>query len=102
MDNPDTQQNPNYTYALKRVKQIKSFYTHLAVYIIVNAFLLSRDYYEHGINGFHDNSFNTLLFWGVGLAIHWFSVFGVNIILGKNWEQRKIKEYMDKPKDQWE
>ena len=40
---------------------------------------------------------------GIGIVFHAFGVFGMNFILGKNWEDKKIKELMDKDKkDMWE
>jgi hypothetical protein len=38
----------------------------------------------------------TGLFWGIGVFFHWYSVFGINFFLGKGWEEKKIKELMDK------
>ncbi len=35
------------------------------------------------------------LFWGIGLAFHAFSVFGTDYFFGKNWEENKIKKFMD-------
>jgi hypothetical protein len=34
------------------------------------------------------------------LAIHAFSVFGLPLILGDNWEEEKIKQYMEDEKKQ--
>lgn len=94
-------QNNNYKNALERVKKIKGFYGHLTVYIIVNAIILIIKFAEHGMDGLINNSHKIFLFWGVGLLIHWFNVFGINVILGKDWEKRKIDEYMNN-QDKWE
>lgn len=88
-----------YQKAEKRMKDIKGFYVHLTVYILVNIFLLflnlkSSDDLQFGM-------FATPLFWGIGLAGHAFSVFGKNLIFGKAWEERKIRELMEKNKDRW-
>ena len=93
-----------YNRALERVKKIKGFYTHLAVYVIVNIFLFMINFQSFNeFFNFNDwRPFNTAFFWGIGLAIHWFSVFGPNLFLGKNWEEKKIKELMDKDQKQWE
>jgi hypothetical protein len=32
--------------------------------------------------------------WGIGIAIHALHTFGI----GKDWEERQIKKYMDKEK----
>jgi hypothetical protein len=94
-----------YEIAYKRVKRIKSFYTHLAVYILVNLFLVGVNYrnLEIGESYFQWHNFTTAFFWGIGLVAHAFSVFAPNFILGDQWEERKIKEIMDKEKNEkWE
>jgi len=94
-----------YLRAKKRVKSIKGFYVHLMVYLLVNAFLLiARVFSDGGIEVLWEwQSYNTVLFWGIGLAFHAFGVFGMDILFGKNWEDQKIKEFMDKDKREfWE
>lgn len=94
-----------YNLAYKRVKRIKEFYVHALVYVLVNAFIIFRNYYGNTPN---ENfwswvNFNTVLFWGIGLVAHGLSVFGTNIFFGQKWEERKIQEFMDKDKNQkWE
>ncbi|MGV6846664.1 MAG: 2TM domain-containing protein [Lutibacter sp.] len=98
-------ENQKYIRAQKKVKSIKGFYVHATVFILVNLFILvSRALSSGGWEVFWQwQSYSTLLFWGIGLAFHGFNVFGMDLILGKNWEQRKIKEIMDKEKNQfWE
>ena len=87
-----------YLRAKKKIKSIKGFYVHLTVYLLVNAFLLiARALSDGGWEVFWEfNSYSTILFWGIGLAFHAFGVFGMDFILGKSWEDRKIKELMDK------
>jgi len=36
--------------------------------------------------------------WGMGLLFHYMDAFNHNPILGRNWEQRKIKKYMETSK----
>jgi hypothetical protein len=98
-------ENQKYIRAQKRVKAIKGFYVHLAVYLAVNAFLiLARIISGEGVDVLLDwSSYGTLFFWGIGIAFHAFGVFGMDFILGKSWEDRKIKELMDKDKREfWE
>lgn len=89
-----------YLRAKKKIKSIKGFYVHLTVYLLVNAFLLIANALSGGgWEVFWEfNSYSTILFWGIGLAFHGFGVFGMDFILGKSWEDRKIKELMDKDK----
>lgn len=99
---PDYKQNMSYKAAQKRVKDIKGFYVHLTVYLFVNAailIVLTRD--EGLLNGLGElSNYSTLFFWGIGLFAHWASVFGPNFIFGKKWEEKKIKEIMEKDKKQ--
>lgn len=81
--------------AQKKVKRIKGFYMHLAVYVIINIFLSVTAGLQYGYKGFTNSLLTTGLFWGIGLAFHWFSAVGRDWFFGKEWENRKIKEYMD-------
>lgn len=87
--------NIRYQQAKKRVKQIKGFYIHALVFVLVNAFFMIMRFQKHG-NIDYDNWGIGL--WAVGLAVHGLSVFLPNFILGKDWEERKIRELMDKHK----
>ena len=85
--------------AKKRVEEIKGFYIHLAVYIVVNSFILVNIYirtmYE-GESFWKFSTFFTLIFWGIGLAFHWAHVFNFNPLFGKKWEERQIQKYIEK------
>jgi hypothetical protein len=87
--------------ARKKVKSIKGFYKHLTVYIIINAALiiLKAVQLEPDEPFFHWGTFSTAFFWGIGLLFHGFGVFGTDMFLGSGWEERKIKEYMDRNPD---
>ncbi len=97
----------SYKTAQKRVKDIKGFYIHLVVYLFVNVALIIADI---NIKSFKDiefeiSNFYTPFLWGIGLTAHWASVFGPGVLLGKNWEEKKIKEIMEKEREQrqkWE
>jgi len=46
-----------------------------------------------------DFRFNSVWFWwGIGLAIHAYKTFGSDILFGKDWEKKKVKELMDEDK----
>jgi hypothetical protein len=101
-------ENQKYIKAKKRVKKIKGFYTHFAVYIVVNIFLSGIIIF--GLTSGSDNEYNflkamsnfgvysTWLFWGIGLFFHWLGVFGSNAVFGKNWEKKQLEKYMDDTK----
>ena len=86
-----------YLRAQKKVKKIIGFYWHLASYIIINIFLILMIGRAQG-NFWSFGTFSTAIFWGIGLFFHFIGTFGPDFLFGKNWEQRKIQEYMDKDK----
>ena len=82
-----------YLKAKKRVKDIKGFYVHLFVYLITIPIIIYVNLAF--VPGFHWFWFS-VLGWGVGILFHWLGVFGFNKLgLGKEWEERKIREYMN-------
>ncbi len=82
-----------YLKAKEKVEELKKFYSNLTSYIVVIAGLALINYYT---NGFYYPWFLwPALGWGIGLAFHAAKAFGWNPLLNKNWEERKIKEYMD-------
>lgn len=92
-----------YIRAQKRVNEIKKFYKHLVVYILINLVFIGRRIYkdivyrdESVIEAILDiNNYNLFFWWGVVVFIHGFSVLGKDKLFSKNWEERKIKEYME-------
>jgi hypothetical protein len=93
--------------AKKKVKAIKGFYSHLAAYVIVNIILIVNHWadLEPGESFWHWSTFSTAFFWGIGLSCHAFGVFGTDVFLGADWEDRKIKELMEKKQEshkKWE
>ena len=58
---------------------------------------------NEGETYFQFKNFMTAFFWGLGLLAHGLSVFLPDFIMGQNWEERKIKEFMEKDKaNKWE
>jgi len=96
--NPETR----YELAHKRVKKIKAFYVHALVFVLVNAFIIVSKYDKAvlGSGVSFVETFSTALFWGIGLLGHGLTVFGRDIFFSADWEERKIKEFMDKDKSQ--
>jgi hypothetical protein len=95
-----TPEEAKYHEAKKRVKRIKGFYTHTAVFIVINLMvvIINLQNLEVGESYFQFKNFQTFLFWGIGLTAHGLSVFMPSWIMGENWEERKIKEFMEKEK----
>jgi len=80
-----------YARAKERVENIKSFYHNLTAYCIVIPFLWWINY--------NTTSFLWAIFptlgWGLGLLAHGFGAYGYSPIFGKDWEDRKIREFMN-------
>ncbi|MBB4806911.1 sensor histidine kinase YesM [Chryseobacterium defluvii] len=79
----------SYKKAQKRVKEIKSFYSNLISYCIVIPFLVIINLLTSPKNLWF---YFPMLGWGIGLAAHGMSVFAI----GKNWEDKKIREILEK------
>ena len=81
--------------AKKRVDQIKGFYIHATVYVIINVFILIN-IGSNTTDFWHWGHFITPFFWGIGLFFHWWNTFGRNPFFSKDWEEKQIQKYMDK------
>lgn len=93
-----TQEEINYQQAKERVKKIKGFYTHALVYLIINVMLFIGTIQKIDVNEsvFALKNFSIAILWGTGLIAHGLSIFLPGILLGKEWEERKIKKIMEK------
>ena len=96
-------ESSKYERAKRRVNKIRRFYKHLTAYIVVNIFIVFTNISSLGVGEsyFEFKNFFTLTFWGIGLAIHAFMVFGLPMILGYDWEERKIQKFMEKDKAEY-
>ena len=84
--------------AQKRVEQIRGFYVHLAVYIVVNLIIVGSFVIRNGFDGEPVDfwgALSTTVFWGIGLAFHGLHVFGIHGIFGRQWEERQIRKFME-------
>ena len=102
---PYEQESHTYKKAKKRVRKIKEFYIHLSVYLLVNVLIYVVSSFEDGLLEGLTNIENhiTAVLWGLGIIAHWIDVFGTNIFLGKDWEEQKVKELIEKDrKSTWE
>lgn len=81
-----------YHKAKKSVKELKGFYTHLTIYCIVIPIIIFTNLkFEPHFHWFWFSAIG----WGIGLFVHWLNIFGFKKIgLGKDWEEKKIKEIM--------
>jgi two-component system LytT family sensor kinase len=88
----DNLENSKYVKAVEKVEKLKEFYQNLASYCFVIPFLIFINLkVSPGFQWFWFPLFG----WGIGLAFHFLEVNNYNVFLGKNWEDRKIREMMD-------
>ena len=94
-----------YILVRKRVEKISKFYKHLATYVIVNIFLSAvfivgdindGDTFNEAIWDYHN--YKIWLYWGIGIVFQALNTFGLNLFFNKDWEERKVKEYMNDDK----
>jgi hypothetical protein len=92
----------NYTRAKKRVDEIKKFYKHFAVYLVINFMFIGRRIYtdirfgDSFFEAFTDiDNYGFFFWWGVFLIVHAIKVFGFPSLFNKDWEERKVKEFMN-------
>jgi hypothetical protein len=81
-----------YARAKKRVEEIKGFYVHLGIYLIVNTMLFLINVLSDSGNYWF---YWPLLGWGIGLAAHAFTVFAMGGLFGTNWEERQIRKLLE-------
>jgi hypothetical protein len=86
-----TIEDDRYKAAKSRVAQLRGFYVHLTTFIVVNAFLLVLNLLTDPDSLWF---YWVLLGWGIGLVAHALQVYGSFTIFGKDWEERKIEEYL--------
>lgn len=83
-----------YLRAKEQVAEIKKFYSSLFFYVIFISLLAGLNYYT---NEFRYPWFLWAAFgWGIGLIFQAAKAFRWAPYMNKEWEERKIKEYMEK------
>lgn len=91
----ELEKNIQYLEAKRRVKQIKKFYIHLAIYLGFNLISFLSDWNEKGENFrvYDGLNISFTYLWGIIVIMHGISVFLPAI---RNWERNKIMEIMDR------
>lgn len=99
-------QEQKYILARKRVEKISKFYKHLGTYIIVNIFLSAifiagdmndGDTFNEAVLDYRN--YKIWFYWGIGIVFQALNTFGVNFFLNNDWEERKIKKYLEEQKN---
>ena len=89
----------SYMRALNHVDELKGFYYSLISYCLVIPFLIYINYKTSwGFQWFWFPMFG----WGIGIAIQAFRVFVNDGAFGRNWEKRKMEEYMKNEENNWD
>ena len=94
--------NKKYLEAKKKVKSLRKFYMHLFIFLIVNMTLLFKLILlekDESLDTFVWLVLNIMITWSIGVIIHAWYVFDGKILFSKNYEERKIKEYMQNDKN---
>ena len=85
-------EDKRYYRAKERLKKVKEFYGNLTSYVIVIPILAFINY--------RTTDFPWVIFpalgWGFGVLAHWLEATGRTPFMGRNWEDKKIREIMEK------
>lgn len=89
-----------YQKAKRQVERLRGFYSHLFIYIIINLVIVYYNYthLKTGESYFQFKNFFTATFWGIGILAHAAVVFVSKASYLQKWEERKIRELMEKEK----
>ncbi|MFA6296458.1 MAG: 2TM domain-containing protein [Patescibacteria group bacterium] len=85
------QEEEKYKKAKQKVAQLKAFYINLVTFIVVNLILFIINLVIGGGWWFYW----VTIFWGIAVIVHAISVFTGNKF-DNEWEEKKIKEEMEK------
>ncbi|MFY7672395.1 2TM domain-containing protein [Tenacibaculum sp. MEBiC06402] len=99
----DYKEETQYLLAKKRVEDLRKFYKHVTVYMAINLVISILKISRNLSNGetleealFDFNTYAVWVFWGIAIVIQAFKLFGLNFILGKDWEERQIEKHINK------
>lgn len=95
---PQNKLDESYLKARERMEELKAFYGSLASYCVIIPLLVFiwYTYSRYTIQWF----WFPMIGWGLSLCFQAYRVFYYNATLGANWEERKIKEFMQKEDQQ--
>lgn len=96
---PNYTEGERYYQAQKRVKKIRKFYEHLTVYVLVNPIVIVVNYMTSPGYLWYIWS---LMGWGIAIILHGLQVFSYPPFFNKKWEERKIREILEKENQKFE
>lgn len=82
--------DPTYQAAKKRVEDLRGFYIHLSIYVVVNAALFAMDAIQGGGWWFYWATIG----WGIGLVSHAVALFFDSSHWSRRWEERKMDQFL--------
>ncbi|TCP25699.1 histidine kinase [Tenacibaculum skagerrakense] len=91
----DDFENSRYIKAVEKVERMKEFYQNLITYIIfIPIFIFINLRFSPQFHWFYF----PIIGWGIGVLFHGLEAYNYSLFLGKDWEERKIRELMDNDK----
>lgn len=98
---PQDNFDDSYVRARKHVDELKEFYYNIVSYFIFMPFIIFINYYTYwDFKWFWFPLFG----WGLGIAFHAYKVYIGDGVFGRNWERRKIEQFMreeEETKNHW-
>lgn len=92
MDRP-YKDHPLYPEARRHAKGLRAFYSHALTFaLVLGGLALVNAFVSPGRWWVQWAAFG----WGIGLAVHGISVLGRGSAFGREWEERKVREYLDR------
>ena len=88
-----TPDQERYDQAKQRVELLRGFYSHALVFVLVNIGLVA---YNLATSPDRLWFIYTSVGWGIGLIAHGLYVMGSGRFLGAAWQERKIREEMER------
>lgn len=89
----EIEKDPRYEDARRQVREVRAFYMHALTYVLVIGFLAALNLITSpGRLWFLWAAFG----WGIGVCAHGFNTFALCGFLGPDWEQRKMREYLER------
>lgn len=90
---PNYSEAERYYQAQKKVEEIRKIYEHLTVYVLTNPIVIVVNLMT---SPGHLWFLYCLFGWGIAIVLHGMKVFDYGPFFNKEWEERKIREFIEK------
>lgn len=88
-------EDEKYLRAKQRVEELKGFYSHLGIFVLINGFLFIVNLVTSPGNWWF---YWVTLFWGIALVYHGARIASSRKVFSREWEERKVRQYMEEEK----